>query len=326
MLIARFVRIAKWLLVSCVLASTVASAAPRRRKRSKALKKDPIDQTVVATEEEIEMPLDPAAAEPVDEPAPEVTVRKKKTKHKGPSNEFYVRAGIAHVEPRISSSGLELQPAGITKLAAPMGPTQGSIETDPANIFAAIIGFAPAFAHGYVAVETIIGIPKKTKLRATGDLANKSLAPDALGLIPTGIPPLGEELGEASAVPPMITIVARTPALGPVRFYAGGGASVLFVRDAKITNKVLTEVATPKLEIDPAFGFVAQAGIDAQIYGRFYARLDVKELWFQPAETRITNIHVRTTIPLLETVDVGSAKSQSTANPIIVQFGIGATF
>jgi outer membrane protein W len=247
-------------------------------------------------------------------------------KRKRPSTEIYFRAGIAHVEPRISSGGLELQPEGITKLATPMEPVQGGIETSPTNIFAAIIGVAPGFFHGYLAIETIIGVPKKAKLRAKGDLATKSLAPTALDIVPTGVPPLGEELGEASAVPPMVTIVLRSPKLGPARFYVGGGASVLFVRDAKITNKVLTEVATPKLEISPAFGVVAQAGVDVQIYKRFYARLDVKELWFQPAETRISNIYVKTTIPLLETVKVGSAKSEATANPLIVQFGLGASF
>ena len=256
----------------------------------------------------------------------DLAVREPARAAKRPSTEIYFRAGIAHVEPRITSGGLELQPEGITKLATPMTPVQGGIETDATNIFAAIIGVAPGLFHGYIAIETIIGVPKKAKLRAKGDLATKSLAPTALDLVPTGVPPLGEELGEASAVPPMVTIVVRSPALGPVRFYAGGGASILFVRDAKITNKVLTEVATPKLEISPAFGVVAQAGIDVQIYKRFYARLDVKELWFQPAETRISNIHVKTTIPLLETVNVGSAKSEATANPLIVQFGLGASF
>lgn len=313
-----------WAVIPCFLASSIASAKPRRSKRVKpkpVVVEEPVEEAPV--EEEAV-----AAAEPEEDLAVEEVVerpRKKKKRNKA-ETEIYFRAGIAHVEPRIASSGLELEPVGIVKLAAPMGPVQGGIETDPTNIFAAIIGVAPSWFDGYIAIETIIGIPKKAKLRAKGDLANKSLAPTALDLVPTGVPPLGEELGEASAVPPMVTVVLRTPKLGPVRMYVGAGASVLFVRDAKITNKVLTEVATPKLEIDPALGFVAQGGIDVQIYKRFYARLDVKELWFQPAETRISNIAVKTTIPLLETVQVGSGRSESTANPIIVHFGIGATF
>lgn len=255
----------------------------------------------------------------------EVEVREPAKPRRKVKNEIYFRAGVAHVEPNIKSGGVTLEPAGIVKLAAPMEPVKGGIEAESANIFAATIGFAPAVFGGYVAIETIIGVPKKAKLRARGDLANMSLAPSAAG-IPTGIPALGSELGEATAVPPMMTIVGRAPALGPIRFYAGAGASVLFIRDARVTNKVLTEVATPKLEISPAVGFVGQVGVDVHLFGRFYARLDFKKLWFGKSESRITNVHVKTTIPLLETVHVGSVKSETQATPTIVQLGIGATF
>jgi outer membrane protein W len=124
----------------------------------------------------------------------------------------------------------------------------------------------------------------------------------------------------------MVTAIVRMPALGPLRFYVGGGASVLFVRDARITNPVLTEVATPKLEVTPAVGAVGQVGVDIHLFDRFSARIDIKEIWFQPSQATISNIRVHTTIPLLETVDVGSAKSVLQANPLIVQAGIGASF
>jgi outer membrane protein W len=125
----------------------------------------------------------------------------------------------------------------------------------------------------------------------------------------------------------MLTAVARTPAYKDrVRAYVGAGPSVLIVRNAKVTNKVLTEVATPKIEIAPTLGLVAHVGVDVKLYKRLHARLDVKEMWFQPSESRISNIHVKTTIPLLETVNVGSARSTVQANPLIVQFGIGASF
>lgn len=292
-----------------------AAVAPDRDERGEA---DRYDLAALDVEDEED---DDEAADDAD-----VEVRASaKARRRAVGTEWYFRAGLAHVEPRISSSGMELQPEGITRLATPMEPVQGGVESSPTNVYAAILGVAPAALGGYVGFETIIAVPKKAKLRAYGDLADKSLAPTALDLVPTGIPPLGEELGEAMAAPVTLTAVVRTPALGPVRAYAGGGASVLFVMDAKVTNQVLTEVATPKLEIDPAFGVVAQAGVDVHLFGKFYARLDYKAMWFQPAETRITNIHVRTTIPLLETVDVGSARSESTANPRIVQIGIGAS-
>lgn len=242
-----------------------------------------------------------------------------------PKRELYFRAGIAHVDARTKSSGMKLEPAGITKLM-PVDPPQGEIVTDPANVITAILGFAPATFRGYLAFETLIGIPKSSKLKATGDLANMSLAPTALDLIPTGVPALGEEIGEANAAPLMVTAVARTPELGGrVRLYAGAGPVVLLVR-ATVTNKVLTEVATPKIETTPAYGVVAQAGLDVKLYKSVYARLDLKEMWLTPSETTISNIRVKTTIPLLETVEVGTARSQVQANPLVVQFGVGASF
>jgi hypothetical protein len=284
----------------CALASTTASAAPAERD----------DEDEVADEE---------PEQPVDKPErPKSRPRAKR--------ELYFRAGLAHVEPRIASGGMQIEPAGITRLV-PMPPVQGGIYTEPTNVFTAILGIAPATFRGYLSFETLIGIPKSAKLKARGNLAEMSLAPTALDLVPTGIPPLGEELGEASAAPLMVTAVARTPQLGGrVRLYAGGGPAVLVVRNARVTNPVLTEVATPQIDISPALGFVGHVGIDVKLHGRIHARLDVKEMWFQESESRISNIHVKTTIPLLDTVDVGAATSRVKANPLVVQLGIGASF
>jgi hypothetical protein len=240
-------------------------------------------------------------------------------------NEFYVVGGMAHADARVTGGNLTLDASGVASLAAMPGGLQGGIESDPVNAVAGMIGFAPAALHGHVAFETVIGLPASAQLRATGDLANKSLAPTALGFVQTGIPPLGEQLGEATAIPLMVTAVVRSPRLGPLRFYAGGGPSLLFT-DAKITNAVLTQVGTPTIDVSPAFGVVAQAGVDVHLFGRFSARLDLKEAWYQTSEATISNIRVHTTIPLLETVDVGSAHSEFQANPIVVQAGIGASF
>src|SRR5689334_9115591 len=195
-------------LALCALATTAAVAAPARHAK-------------------------PSADEGDDDDAEARPARKARARDR---NQLYVVAGVAHVDARVASGGLQLDPTGLASLAAMPGPVQGGVESDPATILAGMIGFAPAALRGYVAFETIIGVPKTTQLRATGDLANKSLAPTALGFVPTGIPPLGTQLGEAKATPPMLTAILRLPALGPLRFYVGGGASVLFVTDAKITN------------------------------------------------------------------------------------------
>ena len=341
-------RMAKVVIPCLLLLATTAAAQPFKRRHKRHKKPVPVQKQEEAPADpavEIDAEVPPPRAEaerveakreahvdeapeeavaPDDEPQKDEPVAKPK-KH-AREERFYFRAGLSHVQPGISSSGMTLEPEGIARLATPTEPVQGSVKSDPTNVLTAIIGYAPRTFRGYVGFETIIGVAKKAKLKATGDLANKSLAPTALDLVPTGIPPLGEELGEASAAPLMLTIVGRAPALGPARFYAGGGGAVLFVLDAKVTNPVLTEVATPKLDIAPSLGVVAQAGVDVHIVDRFYARLDFKELWFQAAETRISNIRVKTTIPLLETVNVGSAKSESKANPKIFSIGVGASF
>lgn len=323
-------------LVLCALATTTAAAAPGRHakisaddaddtapRRSMPYRQSDAD-TAAADDADTPSERDPDARDERDEVVASVT--KPPHRHRRHRNVFYFVAGVAHIDSRVASGGLQLDPEGLASLAAMPGPVQGSVESDPSTILAGMIGFAPAALRGYVAFEALVGAPKTTKLRATGDLANKSLAPAALGFVPTGIPPLGSELGEVKATPPMVTAIFRLPALGPLRFYVGGGASVLFVRDAKITNSVLTQVATPRLEVTPAVGAVGQVGIDIHLFDRFSARLDIKELWFQPSQATISNIRVHTTIPLLETVDVGSAKSVLQANPIVVHVGIGASF
>jgi hypothetical protein len=323
-------------------ADDAAPARPRKGAAPKARKARVRDEPAAGArkaEAEIEFGLDDAAprhrsdtdtavaADPdvLDEPDEVVVVKKAKPRSRRPGNVFYLVAGAAHIESRVASGGLQIDKTGLASLAM-TGPVQGHVESDPSNIIAGMIGFAPAALRGYVAFETLIGVPKTTQLRATGDLANKSLAPTALGLVPTGIPPLGSQFGEVKASTPTLTAIFRLPKLGPLRFYAGGGVSVLFVTGARITNAVLTEVATPKLEVTPALGAVAQIGVDIHLFGRFSARLDIKEMWFQPNQATISNIRVHTTIPLLETVEVGSAKAELQANPIVVQAGIGASF
>jgi hypothetical protein len=164
-------------LVLCALATPPAAAAPGRHAKSAAA--DTADTADAAD----------AAPGSADTPA-----RPRPRRHR---NRFYFVAGVAHIESRVASSGVQLDPTGLASLAAMPGPMKGGVESDPSNIIAGMIGFAPAALRGYVAFETIVGLPKTTKLRATGDLANKSLAPMALGFVPTGIPPLGTAASSA---------------------------------------------------------------------------------------------------------------------------------
>lgn len=238
---------------------------------------------------------------------------------------WYIRGGGAYIMPRIQSGTPQLQPSPIVSVGLPSTLPTGGIVTDNVTILAGVIGYAPEALHGYVSFETLFGVPTATRFRLTGELATQPLAPTALG-VPTGVPALGTDLGEAMAVPPTATVTFRAPPLGPVTAYVGTGASMLFITNVKITNPVLSAVGQPKVSFSPTFGVVAQAGLDIHLFDDVYARFDVKELWFQPTHATISDIKIHTTIPLLESIDIGTIKATANANPLIFQGGVGFDF
>lgn len=241
---------------------------------------------------------------------------------------FYFRAGVAYVAPLESSNEMELTDVdGAASLAIKSGPIAGSGATiSSAAAFAATIGWNTPYLDNRLAVETIIGIPFTVKFEATGTLANESLAPMALGL-ETGVGPIGSELGEAKALPVILTGVYDLVVGKRVRPYVGTGVAVLFAVDEKVTNPTLTAVGDPEMTVSPAPGIVLQAGVDAYITKRVYARLDVKFIALMYARARVEHVQVETPeLPLFESVEVGTAKMSMWVNPLIIQAGIGTDF
>ncbi len=240
---------------------------------------------------------------------------------------FYVRAGAATVAPITSSQELELADVdGPASLAVQNGPIAGSGATvDSATIPAAILGYVLPTASRKWSIETVLGVPFTVRFKATGTLATTSIAPTALG-IPTGVGPLGSELGEAKAVPPVITLVYQLTE-GLVRPYVGAGVSVLFAYDAHVTNPMLTAVGEPEMTIAPAPGVVFQSGLDIRVWKKVYARLDVKFIALMKARAEVRHIQVETPgLPLFDNVEVGTAKMNIWVNPLIVQGGVGVDF
>ncbi|MBX3157562.1 MAG: hypothetical protein KF773_16425 [Deltaproteobacteria bacterium] len=242
-----------------------------------------------------------------------------------PMKRLYVRAGVAHVAPLADSREMELADVdGAASLAVRNGPIAGSgASVSSATIPAAIIGYklTPRWS-----LETVLGVPFTVKFRATGTLANESIAPMALG-IPTGVPALGAELGEAKAVPPVVTATYQLTGGGRLRPYAGAGVSMLFAYDAAVTNPLLVEVSRPEFTVKPAPGLALQAGAEARLAKHIYARLDVKFIALMLAEAQARHVQVRTPeLPLFDTVEVGTARMSVWVNPLIVQLGIGTDF
>lgn len=241
---------------------------------------------------------------------------------------FYVRGGVAHVATLEQSRELELADVeGAATLAVQDGPIAGSgASISSATIPAAIVGYRLPVLGGRLSLETVLGLPFSVKFSATGTLANESIAPTALG-IPTGVEALGPKLGEASAVPPVVTAVYRLRDRGPVQPYAGAGLAVMFAFGAKVTNETLTEVGQPDFAMAPAPGLVLQAGAEAKLWRNVYARLDVKFIAGMLARATVKNVQVKTpTLPLFDTVEVGTAKMSVWVNPLIVQAGVGFDF
>jgi outer membrane protein W len=245
-----------------------------------------------------------------------------------PRKRFYFRAGLARVAPLERSNEMELADVdGAASLAIENGPIAGSgASISSATAFAATIGWNTPWLNHRLALETILGLPFTVKFQATGTLANESLAPTALG-IPTGVMPLGPELGEAKGLPVVVTGVYDLTVGQRIRPYVGAGAAVLFATGEKVTNPTLTAISQPQMTVSPAPGIVFQGGIDARIASRIYARIDVKFIALMYARARVEHVQVATPdLPLFETVEVGTAKMSMWVNPLIIQAGIGTDF
>jgi outer membrane protein W len=241
---------------------------------------------------------------------------------------LYLRAGVAVVDPLSSSNELELANVdGPASLAVQNGPIAGSgASVSSATIPALIVGYRLPYMHHRLAIETVLGIPFKVKFQATGTLATQSIAPMALG-IPTGVPALGPELGEATAAPINAELVYSLIDHGMVQPYLGAGVAILLSYGGHVTNPLLTEVSDPPMSIAPAPGLVLQGGVDVKVYKNWYARLDLKFIALMEARATVDHIQVRTPeIPLFDTVEVGTAKMNVWVNPLIVQAGIGTDF
>jgi outer membrane protein W len=325
--------------VKSLLAIALALAAPSLVDAKPRAKKAPAPAPAPAPE--IEMAAEPAPA-PVPTPAtaaqtqvsvevapaaPVVNVEKA-----GPAKpkikRLYLRAGVAVIKPLSVSREMELSDVdGAASLAIENGPIAGSgAAVGSATVPALIVGYRLPVWNNRLSLETVLGVPFEVKLKATGTLRDESLAPMALG-IPTGVPPLGEDLGTAQAAPPMLTAVYDLLPSSRIRPYAGAGVAVLFAFDEKVTNPLLSEVSQPEMTIAPAPGLVLQAGVDAKLFGRVYARIDVKFIALMMARAEVKHVQVRTPeLPLFDTVEVGTAKMNVWVNPLVIQAGIGTDF
>ncbi len=242
----------------------------------------------------------------------------------------YARAAILHMQPNVSSDEVSLSNLSpFAELAIEPGPIANSgVGVDSVTIPALLVGYVLPYWDGRVSIETLIGAPVELSMKAEGSLANESIAPFALGNVPTGVPAVGAELGRAKALPPIVTGVYRfDPWKQRLRPYLGAGLAYMHIYDAEISNPVLTEVSVPALDVSDGIGAVLQAGLETTIHGRYFAALDVKAIVGMSMEARVRDIYIRTPeLPLFEMAHAGDATVDIGMTPIIISAGVGAEF
>lgn len=85
----------------------------------------------------------------------------------------------------------------------------------------------------------------------------------------------GADLGDTWIFPPIVTLQYHFTGMGRIKPYVGAGVQwIHFFNEGRSTSGPL---AGNKLEIDDAFGFALQAGVDIEIGGGWYLNADVKK-------------------------------------------------
>ena len=242
---------------------------------------------------------------------------------------FYFRAGYTLLAPDSSSSAVTLSDVGgPASLAISDGPIDGSgASVEEVDFPSVVVGYTLPWLDGHLSLETILALPFTVEFKAEGTLVNESIAPNALGNIPTGVPALGDEFGETKVLPPVITLVYRFMLEKPLRPYVGGGVSYMISYDSKVTNPVLTEIGEPKLEIDNALGYVLQGGLEYRFYEDWWVNFDVKFIGGLEASATVSEIWVETPgLPTYSRARVGDASIDVTVDPWVYHLGVGFYF
>ena len=284
---------------------------------------------------------------------------------------LYLKPAVSYLDfSALKSSELTLSGVEFpASLAVDNGPIAGAKATIANQAIATIgIGYNIPGTGRHLSLETIIGKPididfvsqpgtlRDRSLAPTADLANLvtgdsvleqalgqtlgdlgSAVNSATGLLDTGIPPLGSELGSVKSLPIMMTLLYHPFPDSYFRPYIGGGAVYLYNYDSEITNDVLTQVNDPGFDVSSTPGYVLQAGIDiGNPEQGFFGFADVRYIGDATVKGELSDVNVRVRNPALgttldalgygEDIAVGDADIELDINPIIYTVGVGYRF
>jgi outer membrane protein len=113
------------------------------------------------------------------------------------------------------------------------------------------------------------------------------------------------DLGEATLLPPTLTLQYHADLGGSVSPYVGAGLNYTHFFDADPAGRVVTA-----LSFDDSFGPALQAGVNVGLQNNWFANLDVKKVWI--------NTDVR--------INGGAVTADVDLDPWIIGIGIGYKF
>lgn len=250
----------------------------------------------------------------------------------------YFRVGVLHFHYFGDSSRMKVENArGLAAQAFGAGESKlddtGSSTGDKTTLGGTIGLFIPKTGH-HLAIEVALAPPLKLDFEASKSAIDESLAPTALDpdtgeAIPTGVPPLGRELGTFKALPPNFTIVYRPWVDTMVQPYIGVGAMYLYTFDTDVNNKVLNAYGNePELYLEKPVACVGQAGFDVALPKNMFITADVKYVGCAEVKAKVNNIVVNspTLSPSFGPVNVGTVSSTNDFEAVLYQLSFGMNF
>lgn len=248
----------------------------------------------------------------------------------------YLKFGAAHLDFTGESSNLVVENAqGLAAQA--FGPGRSSLYNTGSGIGdttfpAGTIGIYVPWTGRHLATEVTIAAPISLDLVALDRAVNESLAPYVLGQpgsggIPTGVQPLGEDLGSVKAFPPNLTLVFRPWVDTMIQPYIGIGAMYMYTYDLDIDNAVLNSVNEPTLYLSKPVACVGQVGVDVYLTEHIFLNADVKWIGCAKVTAKVNNVKVAApNLGQFGAIDIGTVSTRVNLEATLYQLSIGIRF